>query len=250
MNGVRMKLLLTLALLPLITHADYSAYEVDNKSTHETSKVKMISGKKESNRFYQGNLSKVFPTSIENVLKGILNFSEKCNNELKDRRELTDKKAVCAHHNSNLVESKVYKITKEFKKKKNETDRFLVARRIYNRQSFSHIDLITRYEEKNSSGNRVIKISQEMISDTEVKKYIDPPVELDSAFQKAYAEFTVTEIDKESTIVSYYYASETDHWLLNKSVSVGQVFDSMGKSIGLLFSSIDAGSKPKMISKN
>jgi hypothetical protein len=223
---------LSIIFLPASVYADYSTYEVDNKETHEKTKVKLISGKKESNRFYQGNLSKVYNKSIDRVLSGILNFAEKCNQELADKRVLTDKKTKCLYPNSNLVESKTYKITKEFKKKKNETDRYLMARRIYNRQSFSHIDLITVYESKNSSGNKVVNITQEMLTDKEAKKYIEKiPVEQDSAFQKA------------TSALNYYYASETDHWLLNKSVSVGKVFDSMGLSIGLLFESIGKASK-------
>jgi hypothetical protein len=235
---------LTLILLPATLMADYSSYAVDNKESHEKTKVKMISGKKDSNRFYQGNLSKVYNKPINKVLSGILNFAEKCNQELADRRELTDKKTKCLYPNSNLVESKSYKITKKYLKKENETDRYLMARRIYNRQSFSHIDLITVYESKNSSGNRVVNITQEMLSDKEAKKYIDKlPVEQDSAFQEAKSNYTITQIDKNTTALNYYYASETDHWLLNKSVSVGQVFDSMGASIGLLFTSIGKASE-------
>lgn len=232
-----MKLLLIL-IISLSVFADYSSYQVDDKETHEKTKVKMISGKKDSNRFYQGNLSQVFSHPFEKVVIAVSNFTEKCNNELKDKRELTDKKYECPYHNTNLVESKVYKVTKDYKKEENETDRYLIARRIYNRSSFSHMDLVRVYETKNVSGKRVLTITQEMLTDKKANALVDNPLDQDSAFQKAFAKYTITEIDNKSTILNYYYASETDHWLLNKSISVGKVFDSMGASIGLLFDSI------------
>ncbi len=230
--------LLSLVLISLSAFADYSSYEVDDKETHEETKVKMISGKKDSNRFYQGNLSQVFPAPFESVVAAVSNFTEKCNNELKDKRELTDKKYVCPYHNSNLVESKVYKVTKAFVKEKDEIDRYLIARRIYNRESFSHMDLVRVYETKNSSGKRILTITQEMLTDKKAKALVENPLKQDSAFKKAFAKYTITEVNDKSTVLSYYYSSETDHWLLNKSISVGQVFDSMGASIGLLFDSI------------
>lgn len=230
--------LLSILLISFSVLADYSSFDIDDKETHEKTKVKMISGKKDSNRFYQGNLSKVLSHPLEKVVTAVSNFTEKCNNELKDKRELTDKKYNCPYHNNNLVESKIYKVTKPFTKEENEIERYLIARRIYNRQSFSHMDLLRIYETKNKLGKRVITITQEMLSDKKAKALINNPLEQDSAFQKAFAKYTITEIDDNSTSLKYYYASETDHWLLNKSVSVGKVFDSMGASIGLLFESI------------
>ena len=117
------------------------------------------------------------------------------------------------------------------------------------------MDLVVIYESKNENGKKVIKVNQKMLDDKEAKKYISPPVEHDSVFEIAYSNFTLTEVSAKETKLEYYYASETDHWLLNKSVSVSKVFESMAKSIDLLFNSIDQelakrnSTKIKIVSK-
>lgn len=217
----------------------FNGFEVDDTEVNKEFNVELLSGKKNGTRLYNGKLSKVFNQNISDVYKAIINFDEKCNNELKDRRKLTDKKKECKYHNNNLIESKVYKEIKLPKLEENETERYLVARRIYNRQSFSHVDLIQIYQFSDKAKHKNMIIKQSMLSDKEVNTYLSPPVEQDSAFQKAYAQFILTEIDATHTTVQYNYTSETDHWLLNKSISVGKVFDSMAKSLDSLFDSIN-----------
>ncbi len=229
-----------LILISLTSNAnEYSGFEIDNKETNKKYNIDLLSGKKDSLRFYKGTLTRIVDRPIDQVIKSITNFEEKCNNDYKDRRELTNKNTDCKYHNSNLVESKKYKNIKKISKDKDEIERYLIARRIYNRQSFSHMDLVIIYQSINENGERVVKINQKMIDDKDVKKYIKPPVEHDSVFKVAYSNFTLTEIEKGKTRLEYYYASETDHWLLNKTVSVSKVFNSMAKSIDLLFVSID-----------
>lgn len=233
------KSILLLTITTNIFASEYSGFEVDNKEKNKKYKIDLLSGKKDSLRFYKGTRSIILNEKIQNVLQSITNFEDKCNNEYKDRRELISKKRECKYHNSNLVESKVYKDLGKFQKESNEVDRYLVARRIYNRQTFSHMDLVVIYESMNTDGQKVIKINQKMLEDKEAKKYLSPPVEHDSVFEIAYSNFTLTEIAPGKTQLEYFYASETDHWLLNKSVSVSNVFESMAKSIDLLFNSID-----------
>ena len=249
------KSILLMAITINIFASEYSGFEIDNKENNKKYEIDLLSGKKDSLRFYKGTRSRLLKDNIQNVLKSITNFEDKCNNEYKDRRKLMSKNQDCKYHNSNLVESKIYKELEGFKKEKNEVDRYLVARRIYNRQNFSHMDLVVIYESKNENGKKVIKVNQKMLDDKEAKKYISPPVEHDSVFEIAYSNFTLTEVSAKETKLEYYYASETDHWLLNKSVSVSKVFESMAKSIDLLFNSIDQelakrnSTKIKIVSK-
>jgi hypothetical protein len=216
-----------------------SGFEIDTQELHKDLKIQLISGKKGGVRLYQGSLNKTFNQSVNAVMNSIINFEEKCNNDLKDRRKFQDKKKECPYHNANLIESKIYReINKNYSKENDEVDRFLVARRIYNRQDFSHMDLVKVYEKKNAEGKKIVIIRQDMISDKDVKNYMKPPVELSSVFSRAYSEFILTENNDKSTEVNFIYVSETDHWLLNKSVSISKVFDSMAKSIDLLMLSI------------
>jgi hypothetical protein len=53
------------------------------------------------------------------------------------------------------------------------------------------------------------------------------------------ATFVLTEIHPEATNLSYEYFSETEHWLLNKEISVSQVFLSISKSINDLFRAVE-----------
>lgn len=235
---LRIFIILSLLTSTIATAQDFKGYDVDNNEVHKKYKVSLTSGKKNDIRFYKGLQSHTYQQPLDLIFKSITNFEGKCNNDYKDRRELTDKKRDCPYHNGNLVESKIYRNLKHYKKEQNEIDRYLVARRIYNRQEFSHVDQIRVFETKNKKGQRVITVRTDMLKDKDVKAYMKPPVEKDSVFLHAFSEFKLTELDKNKTTLEYFYASETDHWLLNKSVSVGKVFDSMAKSIDMLFYSI------------
>lgn len=236
-----MKFLISVLLvtMPLTSIAKkVNGFKIDENENNKKYKIKLVSGKKDDIRFYQGIREKVLDQPIEFVKNSIINFEEKCNNDYKDRRELLSKKKECKYHNGNLVESKIYRDLKSYTPAENEIERFLVARRIYNRQSFSHIDLFQVFKTKNEQGQTVISIKGQMLKDKQVKKFMKPVVEKDSVFNKAYYEFKLTEMAENKTTLKYTYSSETDHWLLNKSVSVSKVFDGMAKSIDLLFYSI------------
>jgi hypothetical protein len=236
---LRITLVLSFIFSSLAIAREFKGYEIDNKETDKKYKVELKSGKKKSVRFYQGFLSKTFNMPLEFVMKSITNFEDKCNNDYKDRRELISKKKDCTYHNGNIVESKLYRDLKNYKKEENEIDRFLIARRVYNRQEFTQVDLAQVFETKNEQGQRVVKILTRMIGDKKVKKYLKKlPVENDTVFLNTYSDFILTEINKGQTRLDYTYTSQTDHWLLNKSVSVSKVFAGMAKGIDLLFYSI------------
>ncbi len=203
--------------------------------------VAVESIKKDDARTYVGTISKDFSTSIENVVKSVVNFNEKCNNSLKDRREFTDKKANCKYHNENLVETVMIKnINKAgWTKEVNEVDRYLLARHIYNRGKFHHYELIRMYEKLNSKNQKTIIITQTMLDDKEVKKYTNPKFDKDSAFDQVISTFTITEVAPNQTNLNYQYKAVTDHWMLNKEVSVPQVFASMSKGINDLIKAMD-----------
>jgi hypothetical protein len=240
-----MKKIISFIILASITQAmaapDYKkkGYDIDSDEKNKKYKINLKSGKKDDRRFYQGERTEVIPHDIETVFNSVINFDEKCNNDYKDRRKFSDKKKNCKYHNSNLVESVFYRnFKKPYTKEKNEVDRFLVERRIYNRESFNHIDLIQVYREKDENGKQVIRITQKMLNDKQAKAYLKDPNDRDTVFKKAYSEFRLVGVDNKTTNLTYHYTSETTHWLLNKSVAVSKVFSNMAKSIDLLFHSI------------
>lgn len=226
--------------LSALAHSfDINKFKIDEKENNKEFQVKSLSGKKSDIRAYQSIKSEVFQSPLEKVLQGIENFADKCNNEYKDRRKWTDKKRDCPIFNKNLVESKIIQIDKEkLPLSKGELRHYLIQRNIYNRQSFHHYDLIQVFEKKNEKGQRVVLVTQKMLKDKEIKKILDTPIKRESAFLVTYGEFTLTALSQNETKLDYRYYTETDHWLLNKSIAVSDVFEGTAKGLNTLFEGI------------
>lgn len=208
--------------------------------TDEINGVRLESGKIDSTRFYNGVVSKTYPYSIDQVRASVMNFDERCNNEYKAKREFTDKTKDCKFHNENLVESVITRdIGTGYTKEQNEVDRMVIARRVYNRGSFSYNELVTVYEYKNAENQKVVKIVQSMLDDAEAKKYTKPLVSKDTAFDATTGTFVLTQVAPGETKMEYSYNSKTSHWILNKEVSVSQVFSSISKSLNDLLEVVE-----------
>lgn len=206
--------------------------------------VTLQSGKEESTRIYRGSITKTFSYGIGSVIKSIVNFQDKCNNSLKERRQFTDKTVECKYLNDNLIETIVVKDIKQtgWTKEPNEIERYVLGRQIYNRASFGHYELVIVYETKNSENQKTITIVQKMMSNKETKKYTKPLFDKDSAFDESTSTFTLTEVSPNETLVNYEYQGKTEHWILNKEISVPQVFSSISKSINDLVKTMDTES--------
>lgn len=206
--------------------------------------VTVQTGKSDSTRVYQGTITKTYAYNLKTVKNSVVNFHEKCNNSFKDRREYTDKKTDCKYHNDNLVETVIIKDIKQkgWTKAAGEVERYVLGRLIYNRGSFGYYELVQVFEGKNEKNQKTMKIVQTMLNESEVKKYIDPKIERDTAFDDTTSTFILTEISPMETTLQYQYRAKTDHWILNKEVSVPQVFASISKSINDLVKTVDAES--------
>ena len=223
----------------LLTTTAFAKLEIDKKDKIDG--VNLISGKDSSNRTYQGIVEKTFYQPLEGVQAGILNFDTKCNNKYKDKRVYTDKKRDCKYHNENIVESFVVRNIKTtgWTKLNGEVDRFVIGRKIYNRGEFGYYELITVVEGKDTHNKKTVTITQKMLTDKEAKIYVNPKFSKDSAFNHSTSQFVLTELETNKTHLTYEYKAHTDHWVLNKEVSVPQVFASISKSINDLVHSID-----------
>lgn len=218
---------------------DINQFKIDEKENNKEFQVKSLSGKKSDIRAYESTKSHIFKNSLDLVLTGIENFADKCNNEYKERRKWTDKKRDCPIFNNNLVESKIIQIdNQKLPLEKNEIRHYLIQRNIYNRQSFHHYDLIRVFDKKNEKDQRVVVVKQIMLKDKEVKKILENPTKRESAFLVTYGEFTLTAISPKETKLDYRYYTETDHWLLNKSLAVSDVFEGTAKGLKTLFKGI------------
>lgn len=235
-------MLKTLSLLTLTGLLSFPAIAIDFDKLEKINGVDLKSGKSRSIRHYQGKATKVLPFDLNLVKSRITNYEDKCNNDYRSKRKFTNTEKVCKYHNDHLIESFIVRTGDDPKT-------FLVGRQIYNRAHFSHYDLIQIQESKNEKGQKTVVITQDMLNDDEVKKYLQPKFKKDSAFIKSSGVFTLTEIDKSKTEVTYEYYSETDHWLLNKEISVPQVFASISNSISELFKSVEGGTVRDLASR-
>ncbi len=212
--------------------------------TESINGVTLQSGKEDSTRIYRGTITKTFSYGISSVIKSIVNFQDKCNNDFKARRQYTDKATSCKYHNDNLIETIVVKNINPtgWTKGSNEIERYVLGRQIYNRGSFGHYELVTISETKNAQNQKTVTIVQRMLDNKEAKQYTKPLFDKDSAFDESLSTFVVTEISPTETTINYEYNGKTVHWILNKEISVPQVFASISKSINDLVKTVDAES--------
>lgn len=244
-----MKSLILISLFStlLIAKDFFHKVEIDNEETIDN--VVLKSGKKGDNRYYEGTLVKSFDRDIKSMKKAILAFNQRCNNEYKEKREFSDKKEDCKYHNGNVIENILHTDLKEYTKEKNEIERLLISRRIYNREEFSQTDLVRVYQFEKDKKN-TIQIFMKMIKKKEAKKYIKPLVETNSAFNRNQGVFTLTEIAPNKTELAYTYNSRTDHWLINKSIAAGEVFENVSKSLNSLFKHLATEALSNMSTKH
>jgi hypothetical protein len=213
----------------------------DNK-VHQMDGVSVRSFKKADGRVYIGSTKKNLFYPLTMVLNAITNFSEKCNNKFKNKRKYTPVNIDCKYHNENLIETIVVKDIQLKNQFKDVIDTYLLGRLIFNRGTYGYYELITIREGFNKKKQKTITVSSEMLDDLEVKKFISPKFKRETAFDKTDWRFKLTQISENKTFVTYKYSTQTNHWILNKEVSVPQVFVSMSKSINDLLKSVEQGS--------
>lgn len=232
--------------------------QVRSNISDEQRGITLTSKKKDSSRSYIALTERIIPSSIEVVKNAIINFKDKCNNKYKDKRKFTSKKFHCKFHNNNLVETfeiknlktdiekntdaKSRNLTHE-NKCSTQLEHSILGRKAYNRGAFSYYELLQIEEKKCTGRPKEMTISGVMLSDQEVKKFISPAFKKESAFNQAKWSFRLIEQSEKQTKVEYEYNALTDHWLLNKEVSVSQVFKSISDSVNDLLNSVIIGAR-------
>lgn len=204
--------------------------------------VSLVSAKEKNLRSFTGSTQKTLHFPIELVKKGVTNFTEKCNNSFKSKRKYSSEKKDCKYHNENLVETFVVKDIRKMESFKNFKEVYLLGRHVYNRGTYGYYELATVQETKNDKNQRTIKVLLRMLDDNEVKLFTELKITKDTAFDTSTSSYVLTEISPEETLVEYEYNAETDHWLLNKEVSVPQVFASISRSVNDLLRTIETES--------
>ncbi|MFG1500004.1 hypothetical protein ABMA70_07305 [Halobacteriovorax sp. XZX-3] len=208
-------------------------FDIDHRVKSKEFDVAMISGKKDGIRFYQGTISDVLALPVNTVLDTVLAFDKRCNNELSDKRTLSNKFKKCPFSSDSLIESVIVNDLKIKKLDKNEIKRFVVKRRSYNRGLYTYNDLIRVYRYMDG-----FKITMEMMDDKLSKSYISSPLSNNSVMQTSGGVYYIMPAAGGRTRYTYTFTCSTDHWLLNKSITVSTFFSNMAKNLRDEFNTI------------
>jgi hypothetical protein len=237
------KIFIAITMLVMSTSllAAQTQYKIDEKEVVDG--VSMRTGKHKKVRMYEGHNIKEYSAPIAQVVKSVMDFESRCNNKFKRKRKVVSKDFNCRNYNKNIIETIRVTDIKDKSLEKNEIQKFILKRFIYNRTTFRHNELVRVYKYKNKKKQTTYKITQTMLSDKESKKYLEDPISKDSAFILTKGEFIITEVAPNKTTFDYKYTSKTDHWLLNKSMVVSEFFENMSKGINRLFNVIEKETK-------
>ncbi len=217
----------TLSILVLMT---YATTVVAVEKTQELNGIHLRSEKLEKDRTYTGVTERRIPFPIEHVYQGMINFTERCNNELKLKRRFTTQ-ADCKYHNDHLIESFVLRDIRKPHDVREWTDLFLLGRKIYNRGPYGFYELVRIKEFREGKRLQKVTVSLRMLEDSEVRLYTEPKFSRESAFRTSTVTYNLKKLGPQETLVRYEYQATTDHWLLNKEVTVPQVFATISKSM-------------------
>lgn len=220
--------------LSTFAEANFDKTDVLNDVTLKSSKSKDV-------RTYFGSTVKTLPFPLEFVKRSVTNFESRCNNSFKSKREFTNKETDCRFHNENLIESFVVKDVTITDEQKKFSEAYLIGRKIYNRGSFGYYEMVTVKDEV-VDNKKIVTVDIRMLTNDEVKSFTSPKFERESVFDSSSTKFVIKEISPNTTFISYEYLADTDHWLLNKEVSVPQVFASISKSVNDLMTSLETDS--------
>lgn len=199
--------------------------------------VTVESGKSDDVRAYRASFTHIIPANIHEVRAGIVNFTEKCDNQHSERREWMRRDTLCAFSNESMVETRVERNLKENFYLMGETDRYVLSRRGYNRGSFQYQELVREVVQNNGG---TIQIQQTMLSEEEARRWlVSAPLRRDYAYDRLTTTYTLTKLSDMSTELKYESRAETTHWLLNKELVVPQVLASLGRGAKDLRTSVE-----------
>lgn len=220
----------------------FNAFSESIDKLEQINGVSLKSSKEKAVRTFNAVTERTFPYPLSLVRNAVTNFTEKCNNAYKSKRQFSSKETDCKYHNENLVETFIVKDIRQAESFQGMSEFFLVGRQVYNRGSFGFYELATVREYLNERNQKTVSVVLKMLDDADVRLFTTPKFDKASAFDNSTTVYTLTELSSNITSMTYEYTADTDHWLLNKEVSVPQVFVSISKSVNDLVKTVEAES--------
>ncbi len=199
--------------------------------------VTVESGKSANVRAYRATFTHIIPAPITDVRAGIVNFTEKCNNQHSKRRQWIGQDIRCAFSSETMVETRMERNLKPRASILGETDRYVLSRRGYNRGSYQYQELVREVSRNNGD---TIEIRQEMLSENEAAQWLaSTPITFYHTFDRMDTTYTLKKLSDNSTELSYEHRSETTHWLLNKEIIVPQVLAGLSRGAKEVWKSVE-----------
>jgi hypothetical protein len=226
-------------LAALVVFLSLNVCAVEYDIVQDLNGVDLKSMKEDAIRTYTGLTEKILPYSLELVKSGVTNFTDKCNNSYKNKRRYTSTESGCRYHNENLVETFVITDIRKKDEFQDVSEVYLLGRHVYNRGNYGYYEIVTVQNGLNKKSQKTITVTLRMLDDKEVRLYTSAKFSRESPFDTSLAIFKLTQISPEETHLSYEYMASTDHWLLNKAVTVPQVFASISKSVNDLIRTVE-----------
>ena len=219
MNLIKL-FIIVLAIFSLKVFAETDFIETEKKYG-----LTFESSKENGTRSFKASAKITYNRPIEEIKKIITDYTNRCNNELVDKRIYFSKKHLCKYLSKTLVDIKVYKkLLSSVPKEKNEIDRFVVTKNIYSRKQLIQNEL-TRVFRIGDEKNIIYIIHQEKMSDSKTQKYIKSYDKELSYLKKSHTRYVLKKLGPNKTELEYSYLITTDHWLLNKLFVASKFFD-------------------------
>lgn len=238
---MKIKLIIILSLTLNISFAKiYDGIKLNEKKI--INNVTLHSTLIEDTRIFHATSTKLVQRSISELIPIVIAFENRCNNDYSKKKTLLINHPRCKYFNQNLVESfPIKKIKKNYKKLPNEINRFLLHRHVYNRKETYYYDLIIVRKTKNKENQDQVIVSYQMLTDKQVREYMDNPVEKESYFQSAEGAYILTKIGKNQTSIELTYASKTDHWVLNSDLAVSTIYGKIAEGTSSALKTFEKG---------
>lgn len=233
-----MYLIIIFSLFTLTSTVGFCSSEIKFEESIEKYQFIVRNALLDGTRFFQGEGEETIESNLEKVLVQVLDFSGRCNQDYASRREQTSKDDKCRFHNQSMIESVIIREYKYPKREKKLLDEFILWRNVFNKNVWQYYDYVT--VEQLDSKN--IRVHFEMMSEAEVKNYIENPKKVDAAFKTTGGEFLITSLGKNKTKVKFTYFSSTDHWLLSSGMAKGQIVEKIAEGSRRTLDSIKEGS--------
>ena len=195
------------------------------------------SGKNDGVRAYRAHFTHIIPASILDVRAGIVNFTEKCNNQHSKRRQWINQATHCAFPSESIIETRVERNLKPHVPLQGETDHYILSRRGYNRGSYQYQELVREFSQQNGD---VIEIRQEMLTENQASQWLaSAPLPFDHSYDHITTTYVLRKLSDSRTELSYEQRAETTHWLLNKEVIVPQVLAGLSRGAKEVWKSVE-----------